>query len=111
MWGPRIAEQLRQRGHDAQAVTDRLDLRRRPDNVIFAAAQAEGRVIVTKDVSGFRRLANQCLAEGDSHAGVIFTIGRAFARDDSGTVGRLVTALDHLLSTDPVLENLEYWLS
>src|SRR2546430_14371570 len=106
MWGPRIADQLRQRGHDVQAVADRLDLRGRSDVVISAAGQTEGRAIVTKDVAGFRRLANQRLADGEPFAGLILTVGRPFGRGDPGTAGRLVVALDRLLSSDLDLTNL-----
>lgn len=110
MWSPVIAEQLRQRGHDIQAVTERPELRGQPDKVIFAAAQSEQRTIVTENVIDFRPLAVQALHEGRSHAGVIFPSNRSFPRGDPRTIAHLVTALDRLLADDPALENLEYWL-
>jgi hypothetical protein len=42
---------------------------------------------------------------------LVFTLNRLFPRGDPRTVGRLVTALDDLLSTDPDLERQEIWLT
>jgi hypothetical protein len=111
MWSPAIAEQLRKRGFDAQAVAERPELRGLPDEILFAIAQAEWRAIVTENVSDYRPLASQTLQEGRSHAGVIFTLYRVFPRGDARTAGRLVQALDELLSRGVAQENLECWLS
>jgi predicted nuclease of predicted toxin-antitoxin system len=45
---PRVAESLRQRGHDAVPMRDR-GLQSAEDEAIFSAAQAEGRIIVSAD--------------------------------------------------------------
>jgi predicted nuclease of predicted toxin-antitoxin system len=111
MWSPAVARQLRRRGHDVQAVAERPDLRGQPDAVVFTAAQAEMRAIVTENVVDFRPLATQALREGRPHAGVIFTRDRVFPRADRRTIGRLVSALDALLSRELDQENLEFWLS
>jgi hypothetical protein len=42
---------------------------------------------------------------------VIFTLNRVFPRGDARTAGRLVQALDELLSRGVAQENLECWLS
>lgn len=111
MWPPAIALQLRRRGHDVVAVAERPDLRGQPDAVVFAAAQAEGQVIVTENVPDYRALAAYTLQQGRSHAGLIFTSNRRFPRHDPRTAGRLVTALDELLSRGPPVTDLEHWLS
>ena len=111
MWPPDSAIQLRRRGHDVVAVAERPDLRHQPDGVVFAAAQAEGRCIVTEDVGDYRPLGIAALREGESHPGLIFTTDRRFPRHDPRTAGRLVTALAELLSQDRELTNLEHWLS
>ena len=56
MWPPAVAEALRERGHDAMAVAEYPELRRKPDAVIFEHARAEGWVIVAEDVADYRKL-------------------------------------------------------
>ncbi len=111
MWPPEVAVQLRRRGHDVVAVAERPELRGQPDAVIFAAAQVEGRVIVTENVVDYRPLAAYEIQDGRSHVGLIFTSNRSFPRHDPRTVGRLVSTLDRLLSEGLESANLEYWLS
>jgi predicted nuclease of predicted toxin-antitoxin system len=110
MWPAAIAEQLRLRGYDVVAVSDRLDLRTRSDEVIFYAAQAEGRAVVTENVADYRRLARQRCHLGQQHAGIILTSNRRFPRHDKRTIGRLVECLDGLLSTTLDATNRETWL-
>lgn len=111
MWRPAIAEQLRKRGHDVQAVAERSELRSQADTVILATAHAEQRAVVTENVRDYRILAAQVMQGRRSHSGLIFTTNRAFPRSDRRTVGRLVLALEHLLSEDGEQENLEWWLA
>lgn len=111
MWPPRIAIQLRRRGHDAVAVAERPELRGQPDAVVFAAAQAEGRVVVTENVSDYRPLAAYELRQGRSHAGVIFNTNRQLPRHDPRTAARLAIALDELLSSGLELAGREHWVS
>ena len=68
---PRIAELLRDRGYDVQAVVDRRDLAGRSDRVILEVAAAEERAVITNNVKDFRPLAAERLARGESHAGLI----------------------------------------
>lgn len=110
MWPPEIATQLQRRGHDAAAVAQRPELRGQPDGVVFTVAQAEGRTIVTENVADFRPLAAYALQQGRSHSGLIFTSNRRFPRHDRRIAGRLVSALEELLSEGPEATNLEYWL-
>jgi predicted nuclease of predicted toxin-antitoxin system len=111
MWPPHIAVQLRRRGHDAVAIAERPELRGQPDAIIFAVAQAEGRAVVTENVSDFRLLAGYETRAGKPHSGVIFTSDRRLPRHDPRTAGRLVKLLDELLSSHGEGTNLEYWLS
>src|SRR5437879_3672976 len=111
MWSPEIAQQLRARGFDVEAVAERDDLRGRSDSLIFLTAQAEGRIVVTEDVPGFRRIASELWRSGESHSGLVFTSDNSFPRSDPRTLGRVVTALASLLERDQPLENLEHWLS
>jgi len=110
MLSPEIAAQLRRRGHDAVAVGERTDLRAQSDAIIFARAQREGRAIVTENVSDFRPLASFELQQGRSCPGLIFMTNRRFPRNDPRTAGRLVTALNDLLSTTLGPADPETWL-
>jgi len=111
MWPPEIAIQLRRRGHDALAVAERPELRGQPDIAIFAFAQAEERAIVIENVVDYRPLAARGLQQGRSHFGLVFTSNHRFPRHDPRTAGRLITALDELLSSGLEAANLEHWLS
>jgi hypothetical protein len=110
MWSAEIAAELRRRGHDVVAVTERPELRARPDPLVFAVAQGEGRSIVTENVVDFRALGADVIGRGGVHAGLIFTSDRRFPRHDPRTAGRLVTALGELLSSGRELNNVEHWL-
>jgi hypothetical protein len=110
MWSAAIAVQLRRRGHDVVAVLERPEPRGQPDEVVFVAAQAEERVIVTENVIDYRPLAAHDIQRGGSYAGLIFTTSRRFPRHDVRTAGRLVRALDELLVEIPDRQNQEHWL-
>jgi predicted nuclease of predicted toxin-antitoxin system len=111
MWPAEIAAQLRRRQYDVVAVCERPDLRGQSDAVIFAAAQAEGRAIVTENAGDFRPLASFQVEHGSSHAGLILTSNHRFPRNDPRTIGRLVSALIGLLSDVGELVNAEHWLT
>lgn len=111
MYPRSIAEQLRARGHDVAAVTERPELRGSPDAALFALAQEEQRAIVTDDV-GFRAIERERRGRGEAHHGIIFTTDRRFPRGRAATVGRLVRSLDRLLSREaPALaDTFTHWL-
>ena len=110
MWPPAIAVQLRHQGYDVVAVAERPELRGQPDAIIFAAAQADGRSIVTENVADYRLLAAVELRQSRSHAGLFFTSDRRFPRHDPRTAGRLVTALIEIASRTLDPDGFEYWL-
>jgi predicted nuclease of predicted toxin-antitoxin system len=110
MWPAVIAEQLRLRGYDVVAVSERLDLRTKSDEVIFHSAQIESRAVVTENAADYRRLALQRSHLGQQHAGIILTSNRRFPRHDNRTIGRLVAGLDGLLCTTVDATNREIWL-
>ena len=109
MWPPAIAAALRGRGHEVVAVAERADLRGMPDAAIFDAALAEGWVIVTENVVDYRPLAADAMRAGRAYPAMIFTSNRAYPRANRRTAGRLVVALDALLTTRDVMEG-EHWL-
>ncbi len=66
---------------------------------------------MTENVADYRPLAADALQQGHSHAGLICTSNQHFPRHAPRTIGRLIAALDALLSQGPELPNREYWLS
>lgn len=111
MWDPEIARQLRRRGYDVVAVSERQELRTMSDALLFALARSEGRAIVTENVRDFRPLARQTIAAGGAHHGLILSDNRRLPRHRPGTLGRVVGALAVLLERDVDLTNREIWLS
>lgn len=96
---PRIAELLRDRGHNVQAVGDRPDLAGRSDRVILEIAAAEERAVITNNVKDFRPLAAERLARGESHAGLILLSStRTRTR---GAVETLTNAIEQILREHP----------
>ena len=109
MWPPVVAAALRERGHDVVAVAERPNLRGRPDEFVFEAELAESRAIVTENFVDFRPLASAALRAGRASPTLIFTSNRTYPRASRRTAGRLVTALDLLLTRPGVLVG-EHWL-
>lgn len=93
MLGPKIAVQLRERGHDVYAVTERPHLVSLPDDQVLALAAAEGRAVVTANIGDFATLDARWAASGREHGGIVFITSVAFPQDRS-FIGALVTALD-----------------
>jgi hypothetical protein len=110
MYAAAVAEQLRARGYDAVSVLDHEHgrLRGAPDEAVFATAAAEQRVLVTENVSDFRRIEDEALATGREHPGLIYTTNRQFPRGDPATIGRLVLALDRILAEQPSLSGATF---
>ena len=106
---PRIAELLRGRGHDVQAVAERRDLAGRSDRIILEVAVAEGLAVITNNVKDFRPLAAERLARGDSHAGLILLPStRTRTRH---AVRMLANAIEQILSDYPDgLPGSEKWI-
>jgi hypothetical protein len=101
MYPPAIAEQLRARGRDAEAVAARPELRALPDEEIFAAAQSERRSVATENVVDFSPIADRHDQRGVAHYGLIFVSPAKYRRGDASTIGRMVGALDVLLRESP----------
>lgn len=93
MYPPAIAEQLRARGHDVEAVTERSELRALPDEEIFAVAQDEHRAVVTENVVDFLPIADRREARGTPHHGLILVDPAKYRRGDASTIGRMVSTL------------------
>jgi hypothetical protein len=110
MYSPVIAEQLRRHEHDAVAVKERPDLIKKDDDFVFAAAQMEGRVLMTENFRDFQRLHLSVLEAGASHCGLIYTTEWSFFRGSGGSVGDFVRALEALIATGVDVNGQEIWL-
>jgi len=107
---PLIAELLRSRGHDVQAVTDRSDLAGQSDRRILAMAAIESRAVITNNVKDFRPLAAERLARGESHAGLIL-IPSTRTRTRAA-VEPLADAIERVLREHPSgLTSTECWVA
>ena len=112
MYPAAIAGQLRARGHDVIAMTERTELRSLSDDDVFAVAQSEERAIVTENLADFSLIANREDQRARPHYGIVFVDPSSYRRGQKRTIGRLVTALGRLLDDHPAhsAESLRLWL-
>jgi len=112
MYPPAIAEQLRDRGGDVEAVTERPELRALADTDIFAIAQQEQRAVVTENIDDFSVITDSYDQRGHAHFGLVLVPPGSYPRGSTGTIGRMVTELDRLLGEHPATTptSLRHWL-
>lgn len=112
MYPPAITKQLRDRKHDAEAVTERLELRALADADIFAVAQQEQRAVVTENIDDFSVVADGYDQRGQAHYGLVLVPPGSYPRGRGETIGRMVTELDRLLDEHPekMPMSLRLWL-
>jgi hypothetical protein len=94
-----IASELRERGHDVDAVNERgwhqLD-----DEHLLDRCAAEERSLLTNDVGDFIVIAQRWAGAGRHHAGLVFTSDASLPRTRA-TIGTYVDLLEELLITHP----------
>lgn len=105
MLSPRIARELRNRGHDVIAVKERPDLIGLRDREIVRRMAAERRVIVTNDVDDFIVIARRLAASGEEHLGILFTFDQSLPRNRA-SVPHFVSVLHTLLEEHPAEDAL-----
>jgi hypothetical protein len=112
MLSPVIAEQLRSRGHDVEAIAGNPACAGLPDREVVDLARSQQRAVVTNNVADFRPLHNEAIVPGGAgHFGMIFLPGDY--RRTKADVGRIVIALQATLVQYPGesdLANGETWL-
>jgi hypothetical protein len=97
MFSDTIAQQLRAKGHDVQAVVADPSLASLPDDQILARATTAGRALVTANIKDFMPLDARYRAAGQEHAGLILVSAMAFPQNRSFTsavISALVALLD-----------------
>ena len=111
MLSPDIAELLRGRGYDAQAIAASTNAEL-SDPEVFDLARSQQRAVVTNNVRDFRPLHIAAVqAGGAGHYGMVFMAGNL--RRSKADIGRIVDALEEKLKQYPGLDNLanaEDWL-
>jgi predicted nuclease of predicted toxin-antitoxin system len=112
MLSPVIAQQLRDRGHDVEAIKGHPSHEALPDPEVLDLARTQGRAIVTNNLADFRSLHHEAVIPGGpGHFGMVFIAG-GYRRTRADT-GRIVTALEAKLAEypgDDDLANGETWL-
>lgn len=99
-YSPKVAEELRRRGHDVVAVGERPDLQAADDESLLVEATEAGRAVVTNNVRDFVPIARRFGAAGRRHSGLIFTSDQSLPRSRAG-IGPLVQALTRTLGERP----------
>ncbi len=104
-----IAELLRERGLEVDAVVERSDLPGAPDSRVMAVAAEEQRAVVTNNVKDFRSIAAERLTDGRGHAGLILVPSRRGRRRDHA--GALANAIEALMRAHPEgIADAEQWV-
>jgi predicted nuclease of predicted toxin-antitoxin system len=83
MYSARHAEAFRDAGIDAATVAE-LGLAGRSDPDVFAAAGAEGHVLLTENVADFAHISADHLGAGHHHPGVLIALSSRFSRRPGG---------------------------
>lgn len=103
----KVAERLRDRGHDVDAVTDDPSLRGLSDPDLFEVAQQQGRALVTYNRSDFEPIIREYAGTNREHCGLVIIHPTRFP---SWEFARLVVAIEGLLAGSKVGANSLIWL-
>jgi Domain of unknown function (DUF5615) len=103
MFSDTIAQQLRAKGHDVQAVVTDPSLASLPDDQILSRAAATGRALVTANIKDFMPLDARYRAAGQAHAGLILVSVKTFPQNRSYT-SAVTSALAALLDEPEQIE-------
>ena len=107
-----IAEQLRARGHNVEAINRHPQHEALSDGDVLDLAREEHRAVVTNNLVDFRALHHEAITPGGrGHFGMVFMAGNH--RRTRADIGRIVAALEAKLEQfpgDTDLVNGETWL-
>ena len=105
-----VAEQLRARDRDVEAVSERRELRGLTDHELFVYAQTAqrlGRDLQPRRLPRARSAATG--ARADKHVGIVVLNPRRFSQGPA-SIGPLVTSLDRLIAAGAPYESFIHWL-
>lgn len=103
----KVANRLRDRGHDVIAGTDDPSLRGLSDPDLFSVAQQEGRALVTYNRVDFEPIVREFAEANREHYGLVIVNLRRFPSQE---FGRLAAALEALLAGPRVGASFLVWL-
>jgi Domain of unknown function (DUF5615) len=103
MFSDTIAQQLRAKGHDVQAVVADPALVSLPDDQILSRAATSGRALVTANIKDFMPLDARYRAAGQAHAGLILVSAKTFPQNRS-YMAAVTSALAALLDQPSQIE-------
>ena len=104
-----VAEQLRGRNRDVEAVTERRELHGLTDQDLFDYAQTAEQAIVTYNRDDFLELDRRYRSEYRRHHGLVILNPRRFPQGPA-SIGALVGSLDRLVAAGPPYESFLHWL-
>lgn len=104
-----VAGQLRGRGLDVEAVSERRELRGLTDRDLFEYAQGNERSLVTYNRDDFLELDRRYRGENRPHCGIVILNPRRFPQG-SASIGPLVTSLERLIDAGAPYESFIHWL-
>jgi Domain of unknown function (DUF5615) len=104
-----VAEQLRARERDVEAVSEHRELRGLPDAEVLDYAQRVKRSLVTYNRHDFLELDRRFRGQGRAHSGIVILNPKRFPQGAS-SVGPLVTSLNQLIAAGPPYESFIHWL-
>ena len=104
-----VAEQLRGRDRDVEAVSERRGLRGLTDRDLFEYAQTSERAVVTYNRDDFLELDRRCRSENRRHHGIVILNPRRFPQGPA-SIGPLVTSLDRLIASGPPYDSFIHWI-
>ncbi len=99
MFPAAVAEALRDKGHDAVAVSE-LEMQGAPDNEVFDRAVMEKRVVVTENFADFAALVDERQADDDPSATVVF-VRKSWFPAGRALPAHLATHLDQWAEANP----------
>lgn len=103
----KVAERLRDRGHDVTAATDDPSLRGLSDPDLFDVAQQQGRALVTYNRVDFEPIIREYAETNREHSGLVIINPMRFP---SWEFARLAAALEGLLEGSKLGKSFFLWL-
>jgi predicted nuclease of predicted toxin-antitoxin system len=104
-----VAEQLRARDREVEAISERRELRGLADEDVFAYAQATERSLVTYNRHDFLELDRRFRSQDRPHHGIVILNPNRFPQG-TASIGPLVISLDWLIASGPPYESFIHWL-
>ncbi len=110
MISAQVAEQLRARNRDVEAVSALRELRGLSDLDLFEFAQTAGRAVVTYNRDDFLELDRQFRSHAREHHGIVILHPRRYPQG-ARSIGPLTLALDGLILSGPPYPSFVHWLA